>query len=174
MSFTGNGVKIANFPVTADQYSGCLDSTPVQPKDTYPQGGAVQVSWKITIPHKSDPGVRVSIQFPGEPMQVLSDHINVNDLAVSVPLPAAKSGGAVLQWSWASQEDGGFYMACSDIMITAKTGAAANATTATGQAATTAASRSSSYSAPTGSAPVSSSALALAAGSLLSLLVHFL
>ena len=53
-------------------------------------------------------------------MTVLQDNINVNDLKTIVSLPPNKSGPAVIQWSWASEEDGGFYMACSDIMISAK------------------------------------------------------
>jgi len=27
------------------------------------------VEWAITIAHKSDPGVKIAIQFPGEPMR---------------------------------------------------------------------------------------------------------
>ena len=54
MSFTGNGVKIANFPVLGSQYAGCLDSTAVKPKETFLQGGKLSVSWKVTIPEMND------------------------------------------------------------------------------------------------------------------------
>ncbi|KAL2917133.1 hypothetical protein HK105_203197 [Polyrhizophydium stewartii] len=32
-------------------------------------------------------------------------------------LPDGKAGAATLQWLWASQEDGGFYLACADIDV---------------------------------------------------------
>jgi hypothetical protein len=117
MSFTGDGVKIANFPVTTDQLAGCLDSTPSAALDTIAPGESMTVRWNITIPHTSDPGVRVAIQFPGEPMQILKDNVNVNDLNTTVTIPQTSANSAVLQWLWASQEDGGFYLACSDLNI---------------------------------------------------------
>ncbi|KAJ3123119.1 hypothetical protein HK098_002162 [Nowakowskiella sp. JEL0407] len=116
------GLKIANFPVREDQLQQCVgvgkDVGPV--KATFNEGGDVLVKWKITIPHKSDPGVRVAIQYPGEQFSLLTENVDVNLNQVSVKLPAGKSGQAILQWLWASQADGGFYMACSDINVKAK------------------------------------------------------
>ncbi|KAJ2993547.1 hypothetical protein HDV02_002242 [Globomyces sp. JEL0801] len=125
MSFANPGIKVANFPITDAQKAGCLDSTPGAAVDTFTSGQDITVKWTITIPHKSDPGVRVAVQFPGEQFTVLQDNINVNDKSATLKLPAGKtSDKAVLQWFWATQEDGGFYMACSDIKIV---GQAANA-----------------------------------------------
>ena len=122
MSFEGDGNKIATFPPTPQQLSGCLSSTPLPPRDTFTAGSQVELKWNITIPHASDPGVRVALQYPGESMLVLADNIDVNTLSTTVNLPPDKiSESAVLQWMWASQEDGGFYMACSDIRIGAPT-----------------------------------------------------
>ncbi|KAI8897139.1 hypothetical protein BC833DRAFT_566049 [Globomyces pollinis-pini] len=122
MSFTGEGIKVANFPMTQAQLAGCLDSTATNPAQTFKSGQEIDVKWKITIPHQSDPGVRVAIQFPGGPMTVLKDNVNVNDISTKVKLPVGKSSDkAVLQWFWASKEDGGFYMACSDIRVVADT-----------------------------------------------------
>jgi hypothetical protein len=128
-SFEGEGIKIANFPPTRDQMSGCLDSTPSTPKETFRVGQSVSLAWEITIPHPSDPGVRVAIQFPGQPMQLLRDNIDVNVLQTSIVIPPTRSNSAVLQWSWASAADNGFYLACSDIRIQASTTTAPNATT---------------------------------------------
>ncbi|KAJ3335634.1 hypothetical protein HDU91_002096, partial [Kappamyces sp. JEL0680] len=58
MSFRDVGVKIANFPPTAEQLASCLDSTPSQPKESFTEGQDVTLRWAITIPHTSDPGVR--------------------------------------------------------------------------------------------------------------------
>jgi hypothetical protein len=116
MSFQGEGIKIANFPATPEQLAGCLDSTPGTPTNVQP-GSALEVRWRITIPHRSDPGVRVAIQFPGEQMQILQDNLDVNVLRTSVTIPQTTSSSAILQWIWASQEDGGFYMACADLNI---------------------------------------------------------
>ncbi|KAJ3123130.1 hypothetical protein HK098_002173 [Nowakowskiella sp. JEL0407] len=115
------GFKINNFPPTADQLSQCvgLGKTPGAVSSTFESGATIDVKWKITIPHKSDPGVRIAVQFPGEAFTVLVDNIDVNKVSVSVNLPAGKSGTAVLQWMWATQEDGGFYMGCSDILVNA-------------------------------------------------------
>ncbi|KAI8905806.1 hypothetical protein EDD86DRAFT_182677, partial [Gorgonomyces haynaldii] len=97
---------------------GCLGATPIKPVDKFVAGQDVTVEWAITIPHKSDPGVRIAVQFPGEQMQVLADKLDVNSLKATVKLPAGKTAdSAVIQWLWATQEDGGFYMACSDVQI---------------------------------------------------------
>ncbi|KND02905.1 uncharacterized protein SPPG_01985 [Spizellomyces punctatus DAOM BR117] len=119
MSFTDVGIKIATFPPTAAQLNSCLDSTPVAPQEAFVAGSDVTVKWSITIPHQNPPGVRVAVQYdPQSDFIVLQDNIDVNALSATLSLPADKSSDtAVLQWLWASQEDGGFYMACSDVMI---------------------------------------------------------
>jgi hypothetical protein len=121
MSFQGTGVKISNFPPTTEQLNSCLDSTATAPVSTFSINDSITVTWKITIPHQSDPGVRIAFQS-GTKMVVVKDNVNVNDLKSTVQIPKdLKPGNNVLQWIWASKEDGGFYMACSDITIQAST-----------------------------------------------------
>jgi hypothetical protein len=128
MSYTGTGIKIVNFPPTPAQLNSCLGSTASPKPNTVLAGTNLNVKWAITIPHISDPGVRVAINYPPSlDFAVLKDNIDVNVKNIDVLIPA-KLGSATLQWIWASQEDGGFYMACSDLMVTDK---AVNATTAT-------------------------------------------
>ena len=107
MSYIGMGVKVANFPPTAEQLASCLDSTPEAPSMTLAPGADLQVKWNVTLDHPSDPGVRIAIQYPGEPMAVLQDKIDVHLNQTMVKLPADKTGNAVLQYIWASQVDGG-------------------------------------------------------------------
>ena len=115
--------RIATFPPTAEQLAGCLDSTASTPTETFIAGRDLPVKWKLSIPHANDPGVRIAIQFPGEPMTVLKDALDVNDESATVQLPAGKtSDKAILQWMWATKEDGGFYMACSDIIVKEEAG----------------------------------------------------
>ena len=116
-SFEGLGIKVVNFPMTDLQKSGCLDSVPIAPTSTFAANANIDVNWEITLPHTSDPGVRIAIQYPNQPMQVLADNLDVNLKTMTVSAPN-KTGYAVIQWYWASEEDGGFYLACSDVMIT--------------------------------------------------------
>jgi hypothetical protein len=121
MSFSGIGVKIATFPPPPQQLNSCLDSTRQPSSLTVSPGSQTTVEWAITLPHSSDPGVRVALLDPkGGPAMVLVDNVNVNDLKTTVTFPAALTPGpAVMQWIWASKDDGGFYMACSDITVAA-------------------------------------------------------
>lgn len=119
MSFKDDGIKIATFPPPPKNLNSCLDSTPQPSTLTVSPGGQTTLEWAITLPHSSDPGVRVALLDPkGGPAMVLVDKVNVNDLKTTVTFPAGLSPGpAVMQWIWASEEDGGFYMACSDITV---------------------------------------------------------
>ncbi|TPX60865.1 hypothetical protein SpCBS45565_g07382 [Spizellomyces sp. 'palustris'] len=113
------GPKFANFPPTAAQLAGCGNSTAGAISKTLTAGKNFTVKWAVTIPHISAPGVRLSIQWaPGEPWQILGNGLDVSTNGTSVALPAGKSSNAaVLQWMWASQEDGGFYLECADVAV---------------------------------------------------------
>ncbi|KAJ1545236.1 hypothetical protein HK096_006632 [Nowakowskiella sp. JEL0078] len=122
------GLKIANFPPRDDQLAACVGvgKTAGAVKATFEENSVLTVKWKITIAHtvwinehqylfiiysilktQSDPGVRVAVQFTGEKFTVLVDKIDVNQLQTNVKLPAGKSGNAIIQWVWSSQQDGG-------------------------------------------------------------------
>jgi hypothetical protein len=121
MSTKDIGVKInSQFPLPAGFRTGadaCPSANAKGQVTDFPDG-QIKVDWKLTIPHKSDPGVRVAIQFDGEnAFTVLQDNIDVNALTANVDAPAGKSGDAIVQWIWATQEDGGFYVACADVRV---------------------------------------------------------
>ncbi|KNC96330.1 uncharacterized protein SPPG_08233 [Spizellomyces punctatus DAOM BR117] len=115
------GPKFGNFPPTAEQLAGCANSTAGPISKTLTAGQNIDVKWAVTIPHVSAPGVRLAIQWaPGQAFQVLANGLDVSKNGSSVALPAGKtSNAAVLQWMWASQEDGGFYLECSDVAVKA-------------------------------------------------------
>ena len=96
-------------------------------------GSALTVGWNITLPHTSDPGVRVAIQYPGLAMQVLKDNIDVNLKQAQVLVPNRLAPNAVIQWYWSSEEDGGFYLACSDVAIVSKVASTRGTTTSKAQ-----------------------------------------
>ncbi|KAI8807443.1 hypothetical protein BJ742DRAFT_812788 [Cladochytrium replicatum] len=118
------GVKVYGVPGT-EHLSGkgkqfCLSSSEGKIAQTYEAGQTIRVAWKVTIPHKNAPGVMVQIRYnPDEEPVVLIKGADAAIGFVYMPLPKDKtSAKAVLQWSWTSTEDGGFYLACSDIAIT--------------------------------------------------------
>ncbi|KAJ3089332.1 hypothetical protein HK102_006631 [Quaeritorhiza haematococci] len=127
------GGKLTPFPPPANLLNSCnTQAGPTTPGDavaTFTAGQTVTVRWKISIPHRSDPGVRIAVRYgETENFEVLADNIDVNTLSADVQLPAGKtSQNAVIQWIWASQEDGGFYLGCSDVAITAAGGGAGGA-----------------------------------------------
>ncbi|KAL2917126.1 hypothetical protein HK105_203190 [Polyrhizophydium stewartii] len=116
-----SGIKIPTLPVPADMLTaagGCLDSVRGYASASVAPGGTVGVNWQIVVDHASDPGVRIAVLFDGDDQfTVLRDGIDVHDQAAMVTLPDSKAGAATLQWLWASQEDGGFYLACADIDV---------------------------------------------------------
>ncbi|KAJ3101965.1 hypothetical protein HDU97_000941 [Phlyctochytrium planicorne] len=87
---------------------------------TLAAGSDLKVEWDIKINHKSDPGVKVAVQFGGVgAFETLAKGIDNNLKATTVKLPAGKTGDAVIQWQWGSDEDGGFYLGCADVTVTA-------------------------------------------------------
>jgi len=96
---------------------------------TYVAGSTIDVTWDTTVAHTSAPGVRIAISYSS------SDSFNSNVLLVGgdvggvgyhtaqVQLDGTKTAqNAVLQWTWNSASDGGFYIGCSDITIVAAGG----------------------------------------------------
>jgi len=122
---SGNGIKLYPEPPTAQQTDACDVSVQGSITATYKAGASILVSWQTTILHTSYPGVRVAVQYNS------TDSFNNNVLAnfgtdigvqglntIEVMLPANKtSNNAIIQWIWASQEDGGFYLGCADVQI---------------------------------------------------------
>jgi hypothetical protein len=117
---------------------------------TFKAGDKVNVKWNVTIPHASDPGVSISLQtVVGGPFMQLAQKVNDSLGAFTVTLPAGQaSPNAVLHWMWQSMDDGGFYVGCSDIAITAAAAQQNNnqqksttSATASASAATTSASK---------------------------------
>jgi hypothetical protein len=115
----------------------CANSTAGPIAATFQAGSSIMVQWNVTIPHASPPGVFINIQFqPGGAFMPLAQGVNDTLGAYPVTLPAGQtSQNAVLQWMWQSMEDGGFYVGCSDIAVSA--GLAGTGTTPTGAGMTT-------------------------------------
>ncbi|KAJ3168479.1 hypothetical protein HDU88_001361 [Geranomyces variabilis] len=114
------GPKFAIFPPPADLMALCgNNNNPGPVSATFTAGESIPVKWQITIPHVSKPGVTISIKYnPGDKFEALASGLDVNSVTSTVKLPADKaSDNAVLQWTWASEEDGGFYLECADIAI---------------------------------------------------------
>ncbi|KAJ3155640.1 hypothetical protein HDU89_006614 [Geranomyces variabilis] len=114
------GPKFAIFPPPADLMALCGNNNNAGPVSaTFTAGESIPVKWQITIPHVSKPGVTISIKYnPGDRFEALASGLDVNSVTSTVKLPADKaSDNAVLQWTWASEEDGGFYLECADIAI---------------------------------------------------------
>jgi len=92
---------------------------------TYDEGETISVSWDTTIVHPSAPGVRIAIIFDGNSgfnAGVLASGLEsgANGIhSTTVTLPAGKSGDAVIQFNWVSNADGGSYVGCSDVFVTA-------------------------------------------------------
>jgi len=144
---TGVGTKLtpfANAKTIAD--SGCggsINNDPgVQvPTQVFTPGATVTVSWQLTIPHPADAvntGVRVAVHYgptdsfasnilagglTGDPAAtpVSAGTGPVNGImSQDVQLPAGKTCDyCTLQWVWAAQQDGGSYVGCADVSITA-------------------------------------------------------
>jgi len=113
-----------------------------KPLVTYTAGDTVEVEWDVTIAHKKDrknTGVRIAVQYSDKDSfgdNILAGFLNGDkvenpkevDAGVThsekfkVKLPPNKSCKAcVLQWIWAAQRDGGYYLGCADIAIRSKT-----------------------------------------------------
>jgi hypothetical protein len=143
----GIGVKLqpfANARLVADGLDGgdgCGGVTNKDPgagipKATYRPGEQVPVKWSITLPHDSDrtnTGVRIALRYSpsdsfannvlaggvqGAPTYTPVDAGSTPNEQRVVTLPSGKTcSRCTLQWMWAAQADGGFYVTCADISI---------------------------------------------------------
>jgi len=114
-----------------------------RPTQAYTPGAQLAVSWQLTIPHPDDvldSGVRIALHYD------VGDSFSTNILAGGVegdppflPVSAGPAGAVAnaiesypvtlpigktcdyctLQWVWAARQDGGSYIGCADISITA-------------------------------------------------------
>ena len=97
-------------------------SQAVPATQTYQPGESITVAWKTTIPHDNAPGVRIAVRYVNKPGDTFASHILANnqngaqDGNSVVQLPNTQ-GRAELMWSWASTQDGGYYVSCADIVI---------------------------------------------------------
>ena len=113
------------------------------PEFSYQPGNPVQVLWDVTLSHSTAPGVTIDIRYsvsnlgafgamsvasgPGlgttaANLLVDEDNISAGNVAgahkLSVAIPAdAPDGLATIRWIWASQDDGGYYVGCSEILV---------------------------------------------------------
>ena len=113
------------------------------PLVTYSPGDTVQVSWRMTTPHPTDniaEGIRVALHVSAQ--DSFANNILLGGVEGDPPytrVPAGDNAGTVneirtetvqlpngktcdictLQWVWSAQQDGGSYIGCADISITA-------------------------------------------------------
>jgi len=105
------------------------------PTQSFAPGQTVTVSWSLTIPHPDDnldSGVRIAVHYgagdtfdanvllggvvgSGQP-----GTLSAEQLSAAVTLPTGKTCDyCTIQWIWAANQDGGSYIGCADIAITA-------------------------------------------------------
>lgn len=156
--FTGVAAVVNNPATGCGDITNGIQATPGLPSATFTPGQTVPVEWTITIPHPLDnllTGVRVALHYSatdsfaqnilagGVTGDVGAGTVDASLLTTTITLPAGKTCDAtspcVLQWVQAAQNDGGYYLYCADITITAggvATGAATGVATgvATGAA----------------------------------------
>jgi len=105
------------------------------PTVAFTPGAAVTVSWTLTIPHSADnidSGIRVAVHYgPGDSFaqNILAGGVvgsgapgtvSAGLETVQEALPAGKTCQyCTLQWIWSARQDGGSYIGCADIAITA-------------------------------------------------------
>jgi len=101
---------------------------------TYTEGQEITVTWEITIPHTSAPGVRIALKKQNSDsfdagtilvsgLEASTPANTRGDYSATVKLPAGVTcESCVLQWVWQSQSDGGFYIGCADVTIKAGDG----------------------------------------------------
>ncbi|KAI8618340.1 hypothetical protein BC830DRAFT_1109429 [Chytriomyces sp. MP71] len=154
----GNGIKyvgnVTNY-IPDPAFPMCAGFPAAATVATYNAGDKVTIKWDVTIPHTSDPGVTISMQYGTESdFIVLTSGVDDALGATAVTLPMDKSSkAAVLRFMWQSKSDGGFYVGCSDVTVngpaadavvssmvgpTGATAAPASLLTITGAAATSA------------------------------------
>jgi len=136
----GTGSKLQPFAgASAYANGGCGSATNgdpgVQiPTVAYTPGAQVTVTWALTIPHPADnldSGVRIAMHYgPGDSFDqnILTGGVigsgapgtvSAELTTVTVTLPAKTCDYCTLQWLWAANADGGSYIGCSDVAITA-------------------------------------------------------
>ncbi|GMI62598.1 hypothetical protein ScalyP_jg1628 [Parmales sp. scaly parma] len=92
---------------------------------SYVEGSQVTVSWDTTIAHLSSPGVRFAIAYGSSTSfssSILASNLEAGAVGIHssvITIPTGQTGEAVLQFSWVSSADGGSYIGCSDVTITA-------------------------------------------------------
>ena len=151
----GTGIKLQPFASAQQiANAGCggvtnRDPGVQTPVQAYTPGAPIQVSWQLTIPHPADvldSGVRVAIHYsatdsfaqnivaggvigdpPYTPVSAGPANAAANSIQTqTIILPLGKTCDfCTLQWVWAANADGGSYVGCADISITA-TGALPN------------------------------------------------
>ncbi len=96
-------------------------------------GQRIYVKYNIGIAHQAAPGVGLAIQIPGQTFDDLRTGFRIvednegNDAtsdgdhftALIIPDNLEDTDKAVLQWGWISTSDGGGYIGCADIEISA-------------------------------------------------------
>lgn len=135
------GTKLQPFNA-AQSYAdgGCGGSTNgdpgvQQPTIAFQSGAQVTVTWELTIPHPADnldSGIRIAVHYgPGDSFaqNILAggvinsgqpNTVSADLLTTTVQLPAGKvSDYATIQWVWSANQDGGSYIGCADVAITA-------------------------------------------------------
>mmetsp|Transcript_15161 Transcript_15161/g.25805 ORF Transcript_15161/g.25805 Transcript_15161/m.25805 type:complete len:374 (+) Transcript_15161:41-1162(+) len=126
---------------------GSLNNDPgvQRPTSAYRPGDILKVTWQLTIPHPADiidTGIRVAMHFsPADSFgnNVLAGALEgdpafspVNQRPVAeadspalslhstiVTLPQKTCNYCTIQFAWAARSDGGFYLGCADISVTA-------------------------------------------------------
>jgi hypothetical protein len=124
-------------------------------------GQNLTVKWRVTIPHPADnilTGVRIAIHYSntdsykdnilagmavGDPDKTKVD-ASLEEYTVTLP-PTKTCSPCTLQWMWAAQNDGGFYLECADINIKSS-GSSITTTSSSGSSSSTTTSGKSSNS----------------------------
>jgi len=127
---TGVGQKISGTGAQVD-LTGCNQgdtenkgAVPPTAANTFKPGQQIPVTWNSTITHPNAPGVRIALKYKDKVGDTFAAHIlkdgldGSKDGTETITLPT-EAGVAELMWSWASTADGGYYVGCADIEITA-------------------------------------------------------
>lgn len=142
--------KVANGMDGSDGCGGASNDDPGagKPKVTYKPGQRVPLKWSVTIAHASDrknTGVRIALKYSngdsfednilggavnGDPEATAIDAGESDSESHFVTLPKGKTcERCTLQWLWAAENDGGFYLGCADIRISESGGGGGGAPT---------------------------------------------
>jgi len=136
----GTGNKLQPFPQAAAYADGGCgginngDPGVQVPTVAYQSGQEVTVTWDLTLPHPADnldSGVRIAVHYgPGDSFDqnILTGGVvgsgqpgtvSAGLTTVDVQLPAKTCDYCTIQWIWAANQDGGSYIGCADVAITA-------------------------------------------------------